>query len=160
MLLSVGAIGIPVKNMSPYETASSITQCNCNALRKAARRITKHYDRCLEPSGLRATQYIILALLAERPELMVSELAEALDLDRTTAGKNIRPLERNGLVDVTSDELDGRSRKVSLTVAGRTALGVAMPLWKSAQKEFETGLGKDRTSNLRQTLKLIDVWGA
>lgn len=136
---------------------SWIGQCNCNALRSAARRVTNFYDRCLETSGLRVTQYIILALLVERPGLSVNELAEALELDRTTAGKNLRPLERDGLVRVVADEADGRSRRVELTGRGCAAFETAMPLWKSAQAALERRIGAEETIGLRHTLAAIDV---
>lgn len=136
---------------------SWISQCNCNALRSAARRVTNFYDRCLETSGLRVTQYIILALLVECPGLSVNELAEALELDRTTAGKNLRPLERDGLVRVVADEADGRSRRVELTGRGRAAFETAMPLWQSAQAALERRIGVEEASGLRHTLAAIDV---
>lgn len=136
---------------------SGIDQCNCNALRSAARRVTNFYDRCLETSGLRVTQYVILALLIERPGLSVNELAEALELDRTTAGKNLRPLERDGLVGIVADEADGRSKRVELTNSGRAAFEIAMPLWQSAQAALESKIGIEETSGLRRTLASIDV---
>lgn len=134
-----------------------ISQCNCNALRGAARRVTNFYDHCLETSGLRVTQYIILALLVERPGLSVNELAEALEIDRTTAGKNLRPLERDGLVRVVADETDGRSRRVELTGSGRAAFEIAMPLWQSAQAALESRIGAEVANGLRNTLAAIDV---
>ena len=71
--------------MMPFE------QCNCMALRRASRRITNFYDSKLAPTGLRVTQYAILALLREHGGVSVNSLARYLDLDRTTMGK-VRPI--------------------------------------------------------------------
>ncbi|MFG1266098.1 MarR family winged helix-turn-helix transcriptional regulator [Xanthobacter aminoxidans] len=139
------------------DRGTGIDQCNCNALRKAARRVTHYYDTCLAPSGLRVTQFAILALLHERKNLSVGDLADALDLDRTTAGKNLRPLERAGLIQVAVDEMDARSRRVDLTQKGATALAAATPLWQAAQMHFERKIGPSAAADLRRTLAGIVI---
>ena len=116
----------------------SIPACNCNTLRRAMRRISGFYDAQLAPSGLKATQFAILALLNHAGGLTVGEMAQKTDLDRTTAGKNLRPLEAMGLVAVTAAKEDGRRRAISLTRAGQAALKKALPLWQAAQAHFES----------------------
>jgi len=130
-----------------------IRDCNCSSLRRAARRLTSFYDSELAPSGLRATQFAILALVNELDEVSVNVIAERLGLDRTTAGKNLRPLEQAGLVEVVSAKHDARQRAISVTRAGHAALKVAVPLWRQAQSRFEEANGPDRAAALRDTLK-------
>src|ERR1700759_4208485 len=96
--------------------------CNCMALRKAARRISNFYDGELAPSGLRATQFSILLFLQRAGEASVNALAERLALDRTTAGKNLRPLEQAGFIAVAPSRQDRRRRVVRLTTAGASIL--------------------------------------
>ena len=67
--------------------------CNCLALRAAARHVTQFYDQCLAPSGLRTTQFSILARLKRGPQT-INALAADLVLDRTTLGRTMLPLER------------------------------------------------------------------
>ncbi|MFX5756305.1 MarR family transcriptional regulator, partial [Acinetobacter baumannii] len=74
--------------------------CNCFAVRKAARRMTQIYDAALAPSGVRVTQFMLLMALNKEGGLSVNRLAELMVMNRTTMGKNLRPLERDGLVDV------------------------------------------------------------
>jgi DNA-binding MarR family transcriptional regulator len=100
---------------------SRLELCNCWALRRAARQITQFYEAKLAPSGVRISQYGILSLLAGHKELAVNELAALMELDRTTTGKNLRPLERAGLVKIAPSATDGRSRKVRLTAKGVSA---------------------------------------
>jgi DNA-binding MarR family transcriptional regulator len=128
-------------------------------LRKAARRISHFYDGKLAPTGLRATQYSILALLSELKEVSINDLARHLDLDRTTTGKNLRPLQRAKLVAVTPSLTDGRSRTIKLTGAGSAILKVATPLWRRAQAEFEASNGSKAVGALRQTLRNLR-WAA
>jgi DNA-binding MarR family transcriptional regulator len=137
--------------MKPFE------QCNCMALRRASRRITNFYDSKLAPTGLRVTQYAILALLREHGGVSVNSLARYLDLDRTTMGKNLRPLERLRYVKVTSSATDGRSRTITLTNSGGAALKAAAGLWRRAQAEFESENGGAVVRVLRSTLANLKV---
>ena len=131
---------------------SGLVACNCMALRRAARSISNFYDGQLAPSGLRATQFAILALVNTLEEASVNAVAERLALDRTTAGKNLRPLEAAGLVSIAPSKKDGRQRAIRLTKAGKAALKAAMPLWRRAQTRFESANGADKAAALRATL--------
>ena len=98
--------------------------CNATALRKASRRLSQLYDDALAPSGLRGTQFAILAEVAGRgsdPPTM-AELAAALVVDRSALGHNLRPLERDGLVALRTDAQDRRRRHVVLTGRGAAKL--------------------------------------
>jgi DNA-binding MarR family transcriptional regulator len=129
--------------------------CNCMALRRAARCISNFYDGELAPSRLRASQFAILTLLQRAGEASVNAIAEHLALDRTTAGKNLRPLEQAGLITVAPSQKDGRRRVVRVTKAGDAALKIATPLWRRAQNTFETANGGANSAALRQTLQAL-----
>ena len=126
--------------------------CNCYAVRKAARHVTQHYDRTLAPSGLRTTQYSLLSRIDRTGPRTINELAAELALDRTTMGRNIRPLERDGFIKLTTDPKDRRRRALSLTELGRTRLADARALWVEAQGRFEAAYGAASALNLRNTL--------
>lgn len=96
-----------------------VEQCNCFAVRKAARQISRLYDAFLEPSGLRITQFLILAALDEQQSASINALAERLDIERTAMGKMIGFLERDGFVTMRPAPTDGRVRIVELTPEGR-----------------------------------------
>src|SRR6266853_633769 len=74
--------------------------CNCLAVRQAARHITQFYDQLLAPSGLRTTQFSVLAKLRRLGPMTINALAAEMVMDRTTLGRNILPLERDGLIAV------------------------------------------------------------
>jgi len=128
--------------------------CNATALRQASRRLTQLYDAALEPCGLRSTQLAILSELAhwstDPPTL--AELADALAIDRSSLGHNLRPLEREGLVVLGESAVDGRRRHIALTSEGKAKWREAVRLWRVAQERFEHVFGRSEAAALRATL--------
>jgi DNA-binding MarR family transcriptional regulator len=106
--------------------------CFCFGLRRAARIVTQHYDRHLRQAGLRATQFTVLATLAQTGPMPLNRLARRLGLERTTLTRNLRPLEARGWVRIETEE-DRRVHRVAITPAGETAARDALPLWRKAQ---------------------------
>lgn len=125
--------------------------CHCTAVRRAARGITHVYDRHLAASGLRITQYALLARLDAGGPVTIGAIAAAMGTDRTAMGRALRPLARAGLVTIGAGR-DGRTRVLTLTPAGRAGLGAARPLWACAQADFEARYGAAETVALRAAL--------
>ena len=105
--------------MSQINQPLGIDQCNCFAMRKAARQISRFYDAHLERSGLRITQFLTLTALNQLGSVAVNALAERLDIERTAMGKMAGFLERDGLISIRPSPTDGRSRLIELTEKGR-----------------------------------------
>jgi DNA-binding MarR family transcriptional regulator len=114
------------------ELAEVADDCACKNLRRSARAVTRLYDETLRPSGLRITQFTLLIAVAIGEPVPITRLADALSLDRTTLGRDLKPLTDRGLVEIRAGD-DRRTRVVRLTGQGRDALGRAYPLWQSAQ---------------------------
>jgi DNA-binding MarR family transcriptional regulator len=129
--------------------------CNCLALRQAARHVTQFYDQCLVPAGLRTTQFSILAKLKGLGPMTINALAEAMVMDRTTLGRNIRPLERERLIAVRKGRADRRSKELHLTDAGAARLRAAAKGWAEAQARFERVFGRERAAGLRALLRVV-----
>jgi DNA-binding MarR family transcriptional regulator len=125
--------------------------CNCAAIRQAARRVTRLYDQALAPSGLRITQYPILAWLASAGPATMNVLAGKMIMDRATLGHNLRPLEAQELVTMEAGS-DRRSRVIALTETGRRKLREARPAWERAQQRFEAAFGPEDSVVLRATM--------
>jgi DNA-binding MarR family transcriptional regulator len=143
--------------MNLADATLEIDQCNCFALRKAARRVSRLYEDVLQPTGLRITQFLILAVLARVPGASVNELAERLDLERTAMGKTLGPLERDGLIRIESSPVDARSRVIKLTSKGTRAFQDAVPLWRRAQEQLAELNGARWIGALRSSLSEIKV---
>jgi DNA-binding MarR family transcriptional regulator len=138
--------------------------CTCLALRRATRRVTQIYDAHMKPLGLRITQFAVLGQLAGAPDaaaaqlsatspgaMSITALARRLGLDRSTLGRNLRPLIKAGLV-VMEGGADRRAHTLALTDAGRATLEKAIPLWREAQRHVSEKLGRDKVRALRATL--------
>lgn len=134
-------------SVEPAEVA-----CVCATARMAARALTRVYDRALEPAGIRTSQFSILARLLEEGPLSVTHLAGRLAMDRTTLARDLRPLERRGLVSVSVGS-DRRVRMADLTPAGRRLVDDVRPRWKQVQRDVRAQLGPDRVARLMDELR-------
>jgi DNA-binding MarR family transcriptional regulator len=137
------------------DALSGPDDCNCLAVRRAARHITQFYDQFLAPSGLRATQFSILARLRRLGPTTINALAADMVMDRTTLGRNILPLERAGFIAVNKGSRDRRSKELRLTEAGAARFRAAVKGWEQAQEQFETAFGANRTVELRALLHAV-----
>jgi DNA-binding MarR family transcriptional regulator len=129
--------------------------CHCTALRKASRRISQMYDTTLAPSGMKTTQRAILAQIHRSEPVSVSVLAEALVMDAGGLAHTLKPLDRDGFVEISIDPNDRRGRVVSLTPAGRAKLKETDRLWKVAQRSFETACGRVESASLREAMRQL-----
>src|ERR1700758_4512924 len=108
------------------ETIPSAQDCNCFALRSAARHVSQFYDQFLAPAGLRTSQFSILAKLKRLGPMTINALAENMVMDRTTLGRNVLPLERDGLISIAPNATDRRAKELRLTKAGEKRLQQAL----------------------------------
>jgi len=130
-------------------------ECNCLAVRQAARHITQFYDQFLAASGLRTTQFSILARLRRLGPMTINALAAEMVMDRTTLGRNILPLERDGLIAVVQGSRDRRSKELRVTKAGEDRFQAGMKGWVKAQRQFEAAFGAKRTTDMRALLHAV-----
>jgi DNA-binding MarR family transcriptional regulator len=114
--------------------------CLCLASRRAARVLTRAFDRQLRRHGIRATQFSILTMLLLRGPLTIGELAESLGVERTTLTRNLALIEGEGWVDIRPGA-DARSRVVTATRKGRAAVKSALPAWRKAQQAASATIG-------------------
>jgi DNA-binding MarR family transcriptional regulator len=136
---------------APSKPAAPVRGCTCLRLRKLGRRVTQHYDAHLAAAGLRITQFSVLSILEHADGLSVSELAERLEMDRTTLSRNLGPLEAAGWVE-TGARRDARSRALRITATGRETWARAKPLWRRAQDELNQALGLEQVAQLHALL--------
>jgi DNA-binding MarR family transcriptional regulator len=133
----------------------SLQDCNCLAIRQAARHVTQFYDQLFAPVGLRATQFAILNRLRRDGPMTINALAGALVLDRTTLGRNIQPLERDGLIEIVASPADRRRRQLCLSTTGAEKLRRASERWRVAQTRFDAVFGSERAAQLRDLLREV-----
>ena len=136
---------------NPASLSDASAGCVCFHLRRSARTVTQFYDRTLAPSGLRATQFTLMTVIRRTGGLPFSSLAEVLGMDRTTLTRNLRPLERQGLVRIESGS-DRRVRLVRLTRLGERKQSEAQPLWAKAHARVTEGIGEKTWKALQKDL--------
>ena len=127
--------------------------CYCTALRKASRRMSQLYDSALASCDLKVTQRAILAQMKRSGDLSVGALAEALVMDSGGLAHTLKPLQRDGLIELKADPADRRSRIVMLTALGRRKLRDSDAAWAAAQAGFEAAIGRSKSSGLRTALQ-------
>jgi DNA-binding MarR family transcriptional regulator len=129
--------------------------CACAALRKAARALTQEYDAAIRATGLRATQLTLLVAVVSAEGQPMTIVGRALGMDRTTLTRNLRPLERAGLVRVDASPEDGRRKVLRLTAKGTRTLVAALPRWTRIQTTVVARLGQRRWAALKRELALL-----
>lgn len=104
--------------------------------RLAARRITQFLDRELAGCGLTVAQLGLMAQIAAAADDTLGALAHSTGLEQSTLSRNLRTLERAGLIEIATVETDLRRRAVWLTETGARRLEAAIPVWRKAHAKL------------------------
>ncbi|WP_406856675.1 MarR family transcriptional regulator [Alsobacter sp. KACC 23698] len=128
--------------------------CHCLQLRKATRKIGARYDAALAPAGINIAQYSLLRTVERHQPISLTDLGRSLELDRSTMGRNVRVVEKLGLVELGRGQ-DQREATVSLSERGSEALRAAEPLWARCQDEIAKRLGAERLGMLAELKTLL-----
>jgi DNA-binding MarR family transcriptional regulator len=128
--------------------------CPARHLRMATRVATQLYDEVFKPIGLRSTQMPVLVATTLLEPATITQLANALVMDRTTLTRNLRPLERDGLISITTGD-DQRTREVTLTSHGKEVVAQALPLWEQAQARIVDELGEEWRQDILEKLSAL-----
>ena len=136
-------------------TQSSITTCNCFAIRQAARFVSQLYERHYARAGITAAQFSLLVAIAEAGKAGMAEIAEAMVMDRTTLVRALKPLERDGYVLSEPEGKGSRKLLLTLSASGQQKLSEGVECWKAAQAEYVELVGAERADTLRDMLLAI-----
>src|ERR1700761_6828258 len=131
--------------------------CHATAMRKAARKLTLLYDNALASSGLTVNQYSLLVetMRHRTRALTVTELAQAMVMDRSGLLHTLKPLVRDGYLRLVVNPADGRSRQIVPTSKGKDLQKKASQAWSRAQKQFRDSFGSTEAEKLQATLLSI-----
>ncbi len=120
-------------------------------LKKTSRKISAYYDRILQPTGLKSTQFSVLIVVALKEATSIVGISRLVDVERTTLQRSLEILQRDGFINIEKED-KGNVRLVSLTALGRRKLEFAIPLWKIAQENISKELGKEKIKGLLRVL--------
>jgi DNA-binding MarR family transcriptional regulator len=108
------------------------------ALRRAN---VAHYDRMLQPLGVRVGQQFILHLLWDtQQDLTIGEIATRLGVEPPTVTNAIGRMVRQGLVEKYAHPTDGRLVLVRLTPRGWELRNVVPQVLREAEEQLLTGI--------------------
>jgi DNA-binding MarR family transcriptional regulator len=140
----------------PYQTTLLVRDCClCLHVQRAARVLARRFDEALRPFELTNGQFSLMMSLNRPEPAPMAAVASLLSVDRTTLTAALKPLERRGLVKVTADPGDGRSRRITLTAQGMRLLALAVPVWQRAHEEVEALLPEGDPDRLRKNLRAL-----
>lgn len=126
--------------------------CLCLHVQRAARTLARRFDDALRPIGITNGQFsILMALNQPRPPTMAS-VTRLLAMNRTTLTAALKPLEREGLVEIEIDAVDRRGRRLALTRKGSNLLACAVPVWRMTHEVIEAGIAGVDPALLRRVL--------
>ena len=132
-------------------TALPLLPCACANLRRAARAVTRAYNRELQQDGIEITQFTLLMALNLVGDISQGELGEILALDSTSLTRMLKLLKDHGWVEA-KEGADRRVRIFRLTKAGREKYQRSLPNWKRAQEHLRTTLGDKTVGQLGRIL--------
>jgi DNA-binding MarR family transcriptional regulator len=140
----------------PFATTRHIRDhCLCLHVQRAARMVARRFDEALRPLGLTNGQFSLLMSLNRAEPATMGATAALLAMDRTTLTAALKPLQRGGFVEVTTDPDDRRSRRLKLTRAGKMLLASAVPIWKRTHADIERLLDGRDPESLRRELRVL-----
>lgn len=145
-----------ITSITPSDLQEIAQGCLCLQMRQTSRRLSQLYDEYLQPSGLRLTQVSLLVAIVLAQVVPLTRLADILALDRTTLARNLKPLEREELVEALPGA-DKRVHLIRLTRQGYQRLLQALPYWKQAQDEVMARLGSSQWEILRADLHRLET---
>ena len=140
------------QNPSLYVTHLVRDNCLCLHVQRAARALARRFDEAFRPLDLTQGQFSLLTSLNRPEPPTLGSVAALLAMDRTTLTANLKPLERRGLVKVSIDKEDRRSRRLAITEDGRALLRKAMPIWKKTHTQAERAIKRGSADDLRAAL--------
>ncbi|CDZ55977.1 MarR family winged helix-turn-helix transcriptional regulator [Neorhizobium galegae] len=129
--------------------------CSNTAVRRASRHLGQLYEDAMGDTGLKGTQFSLLSQIARSNEPTLKNLAEAMVMDLSALGHTLKPLIRDGLVELVPDAQDRRAKRVRLTDAAAAMQRDLTARWQVAQDRFDKAFGKEKSEELRRTLAFI-----
>jgi len=129
-------------------------ECLAFALRRSSRAVSQIYDHALSSTGIRSTQFNLLTGMSLYQAKTLTELALWLVMDRTTLTRNLKPLERAGLISAQAT-LDKRSKAYALTEKGHALVAQTLPLWQGVQDKVDHILSSQHRKQIIQELNHI-----
>lgn len=132
------------------------SKCMGFNLKKTTRAVQNLFDNAYKSVGLEGTQYTVLSHVFVAGPITLSKLADLMYVDRTTLGRNLKPLDKKGLIEIKSGK-DRRAKLISITDHGKEVLSQALPIWKETHEQIKNLLGLENWSSTVTNLQTLTL---
>lgn len=140
----------------PFETTLLVRDtCLCLHVQRAARALARRFDDALRPVGLTNGQFSLMMSLNRPVPPPMKPVAELLAMDQTTLTAALKPLQRQGWVEIIVNPDDRRERLLQLTPEGKAILAAAVPIWKATHLDIEKQLVNGNGDEVRRNLLIM-----
>ncbi|MBB3216320.1 DNA-binding MarR family transcriptional regulator [Ochrobactrum sp. RC6B] len=140
----------------PFETTLLVRDtCLCLHVQRAARALARRFDDALRPVGLTNGQFSLMMSLNRPVPPPMKPVAELLAMDQTTLTAALKPLQRQGWVEIIVNPDDRRERLLQLTPEGKATLAAAVPIWKATHLDIEKQLVNGNGDEVRRNLLIM-----
>ena len=140
----------------PFETTLLVRDtCLCLHVQRAARALARRFDDALRPVGLTNGQFSLMMSLNRPVPPPMKPVAELLAMDQTTLTAALKPLQRQGWVEIIVNPDDRRERLLQLTPEGKAILAAAVPIWKATHLDIEKRLVNGNGDEVRRNLLIM-----
>ena len=133
----------------PIDVQTIARECLGLRVRVINRVLSSIYDDALRPCGLKVSQLTILVVIATHGKVRPADIGAFIQMDNSTLSRNLERMARQGWIEASDDESDGRARPVRLAAKGHQALECAIPRWEEAQRRAQNKLGEAGVNELR-----------
>ncbi len=122
-----------------------VEQCIGNRLRCLSRFVDRDFRASLKEFDITESQLSILFVLTKLGKVDQGKIGESLFLERSTVSRNIKLLEKRGLLTKSSDYRP----EIALTQEGFDLIKSIMPIWESLMKTFMAKLGDEGVESIK-----------
>jgi len=143
-----------VQNTLSKDSVAEGSECMAFNLKKATRAVQNLFDKAFKSIGLEGTQYTVLAHIYISGPITLTKLADLMSVNRTTLGRNLKPLEKKGLISIKSDD-DRRAKLIAITNNGIEVLTRAQPIWKETHDRIKELLGGTNWASTIENLRVL-----
>jgi DNA-binding MarR family transcriptional regulator len=127
--------------------------CVAFNLRKSSQVVSRVYAREMQGSPIRGPLFALMMIIHKRGPASITTLASDIGLDRTTLTRNLKPLEKKGLIRIR--QVSANRKEVTILPEGEVALRHATACWRKAQNKVVNELGEERWARMREDLSAV-----
>ncbi|NVJ91710.1 MAG: MarR family transcriptional regulator [Methylocystaceae bacterium] len=114
-------------------------------------------DGKVEPFNLTRQKWVALTILEDHPGISQADLAERLEIDRSSAGRLLDRMEKSGLVYRRKDETDRRIIRVYVKEEARPVLDQLHDVSSEIQTVTQSGLSDEEQEDLVRLLRKVQT---